>query len=115
MLRVFVSQPMRGKTNEEIKKECREAIEHVKKEVGEDVEAIDLFFKNTPNDASPLWLLGKSLQLLSTADVAVFAGAWYDYCECKMEHEAAKQYGIKVMYYDEKPKAETDGFITAGV
>ena len=37
MLRVFVSQPMRDKTAGEIKKERRAAIEHVKKEVGEDV------------------------------------------------------------------------------
>lgn len=34
MVRVFISQPMRDKTNEEIKKERREAIEHVKKRSG---------------------------------------------------------------------------------
>lgn len=45
MMRVFVSQPMRDKTNEEIKKERREAIERVRKEVGEDVEVIDSFLK----------------------------------------------------------------------
>ena len=50
MVRVFISQPMRDKTNEEIKKERREAIEHVKKEVGEDVEVIDSFFEDAPND-----------------------------------------------------------------
>lgn len=105
MVYVFISQPMREKTDDEIKKERHAAIERVKKEMGEDVEVIDSFFKNAPNDASPLWLLGKSLQLLSTADVAVFAGPWYDYCECTMEHEAAKQYGIKVMYYDGKDES----------
>lgn len=89
---------MRDKTDEEIKKERRAAIEHVKKVLGDDVEAIDSFFEGAPHDAKPL-----------------FIGHWYEYRGCNLEHEAAKQYGIKVMYYDEKPKAETDGFITAGV
>lgn len=115
MKRVFISQPMRDKTDEEIKKERRTAIEHVKKVLGEDVEAIDSFFEGAPHDAKPLWFLGKSFQLLSTADAAVFIGDWYKYRGCKMEHEAATQYGIETMCYNEKPKAETDGFITAGV
>ena len=114
MVRVFISQPMRDKTNEEIKKERREAIEHVKKEVGEDVEVIDSFFEDAPHDAKPLWFLGKSFQLLSSADVAVFVGNWHDYRGCKMEHEAAKQYGIKVMYYNERP-VESGSFTVAGV
>lgn len=95
MLRVFVSQPMRDKTNEEIKKERREAIEYVKKEAGEDVEVIDSFFEYAPHDARPLWFLGKSFQLLSTADVVVFVGSWCDYRGCKLEHEAAKQTASK--------------------
>jgi hypothetical protein len=115
MTRVFISQPMRDKTNEEIKKERRAAIEYVKKELGDDVEVIDSFFEGAPHDAKPLWFLGKSFQLLSTADAAVFIGDWYKYRGCKMEHEAATQYGIETMCYNGKPKAETDGFITAGV
>lgn len=103
MKRVFIFQPMRDKTDEEIKKERRAAIERVKKEMGEDVEVIDSFFEKAPHDARPLWFLGKSFELLSTADVALFIGHWYEYRGCKMEHEAAKQYGIKVMYYDERP------------
>lgn len=91
---------MCDKTDGEIKKERRAAIERVKKEVGEDVEVIDSFFEGAPHDAKPLWFLGRSFQLLGTADVAVFIGSWRDYRGCKMEHEAAKQYGIKVMYYD---------------
>lgn len=105
MVRVFISQPMRDKTADEIKKERRVAIERLKKEAGEDVEVIDSFFEVAPHDAKPLWFLGKSFQLLSTADVAVFVGSWRDYRGCKMEHEAAKQYGIKVMYFGEKPKS----------
>ena len=103
MVRVFISQPMRDKTNDEIKKERHAAIERVKKELGEDVEVIDSFFEGAPHDAKPLWFLGKSFQLLSGAGGGGGGGHWYEYRGCKMEHEAAKQYGIRVMYYDEKP------------
>ena len=106
---------MRDKTDECIEKERRAAIEYAKKELGKDIEVIDSFFKEAPHDAKPLWFLGKSFELLSGADVALFIGHWYEYRGCMLEHEAAKQYGIKVMYYDEKPKAETGGFITASV
>lgn len=34
-MKVFISQPMRDKTNEQIKKERQAAIEYAKKELGE--------------------------------------------------------------------------------
>lgn len=96
-MKVFISQPMRDKTNEQIEKERNDAIEHVKKVLDEDVEVIDSFFKGAPHDAKPLWFLGKSFELLSTADMAVFIGDWYDYRGCKMEYEACKEYSIKAI------------------
>ena len=44
--------------------------------IGEPVEVIDSFFQEAPTDAKPLWFLGKSLELLSGADVAYFAQGW---------------------------------------
>lgn len=72
MKKLFISQPMKGKTDEEIKTERSKAIEKSKKLLGDDIEVIDSFFENAPTDAKPLWFLGKSLELLSGADVAVF-------------------------------------------
>ena len=65
-----------------------------------DVEVIDSFFEKAPIDASPLWFLGKSLELLSTADVAYFAKDWEKYRGCKIEHTCAVEYGIDVMEYN---------------
>lgn len=95
MKRIFISQPMKDKTDEEIEVERNEIIESCKKEYGE-IEIIDSFFKNAPHDAKPLWFLGKSLELLSTADVAVFARGWENYRGCKIEHECALQYGVEI-------------------
>lgn len=76
MKRLFISQPMKGKSDADILATRERAIESAKRAVGEDVEIIDSFFQNAPADARPLWFLGKSLELLSTADVAYFAKGW---------------------------------------
>lgn len=66
---------MKGKTDEEILKEREKAIASAKRNFVEDeeIEVIDSFFQSAPADARPLWFLGKSLELLSTADIVYFA------------------------------------------
>lgn len=59
MKKLFISQPMRGKTDEEILAERKKAIESAERNLGEPVEVIDSFFQNAPADARPLWFLGK--------------------------------------------------------
>lgn len=94
MKKLFISQPMKDKTDEQILAERERAIEAAKELVGEEVEIIDSFFQAAPADAKPLWFLGKSLELLSSADVAYFAPGWNQFRGCKIEHECAVQYGI---------------------
>lgn len=97
MKRLFISQPMNGKTDEEILKEREVAIVKAKEMCGEDVEVIDSFFQSAPADARPLWFLGKSIELLSAADIAYFAPGWKEARGCKIEHTCASEYGIKVI------------------
>ena len=99
MKKLFISQPMKDKTNEEIKAESKRIIKEVTDKFG-DVEVIDNFFENAPHDTRPLWFLSKSLELLSTADVAYFAKDWEKYRGCKIEHTCAVEYGIDVMEYN---------------
>ena len=73
MKKLFISQPMRDKTDEEIKTERENIIKEVTNVLGE-VEVIDSFFESAPHEAKPLWFLGKSLELLSTADEMVSDG-----------------------------------------
>lgn len=103
MKKLFISQPMRGKTDEEILAERKKAIESAERNLGEPVEVIDSFFQNAPADARPLWFLGKSLELLSTADIAYFAKGWEDARGCRIENQCAIEYGIGVIEdYTEK-------------
>ena len=97
MKKLFISQPMKDKTDEEIKAVRQKAIEKAKELLGEDVEIIDSFFEGAPHNAAPLWFLGKSFQLLSTADIAFFAKGWQEARGCKMEYAACKEYGIRTI------------------
>lgn len=94
MKKLFISQPMRGKSDEEILETREQAIKEAQELVGDPVEVIDSFFQSAPADARPLWFLGKSLELMATADVAYFAEGWQDARGCRIEHECAKEYGI---------------------
>lgn len=81
----------------------KKAIESAERNLGEPVEVIDSFFQNAPADARPLWFLGKSLELLSTADIAYFAKGWEDARGCRIENQCAIEYGIEVIEdYTEK-------------
>ena len=97
MKKLFISQPMKGKTDEEILEERQTAIKSAEKMVGEPVEVIDSFFQNAPADAKPLWFLGKSLELLAGADIAYFVKGWQDARGCKIENTCAIEYGIPVI------------------
>lgn len=96
-MKVFISQPMNGKSDEQILSVRQKAIESVKRNYNEDVEVIDSFFQNAPHDAKPLWFLGKSLELMADADVVFFAKGWEDARGCRIENECAIAYGIDVI------------------
>ena len=100
MKKLFISQPMRGLTDEEILKvreEIRARAEHA---IGEPVELIDSFIEDYPgeiNKSIPVWYLGKSIQFLSQADIAYFGEGWKNARGCKIEYEVAEKYGIKII------------------
>ena len=97
MKKLFISQPMKDKTDEEILAVREKAIKSAEKQIGETVEVIDSFFQSAPVGAKPLWFLGKSLELLSGADIAYFAKGWQEARGCKIENTCAIEYGIPVI------------------
>ena len=93
-LKVFISQPMIDKTDEQILNERKRAIKIIKKKYGKDVEILDSFFKGAPHEATPIWFLGKSIEILSKANLAYFIGEWRKYRGCKIENLIAHEYGM---------------------
>ena len=86
-IKIFISQPMNGKTTEEIENERNYIIDKLRK--NECVEIIDSFFKDKPYEASPLWYLGESIKLMSEADVVFFCNGWQTARGCQIEHDCA--------------------------
>lgn len=99
MKKLFISQPMRDKTNEEIEKERQEAVREIQLLYpNEQIIVLDSFFKDALHEAKPLWFLGKSLEILSSADIAYFCKDWDNYRGCRLEHKACKNYDIECLY-----------------
>ena len=97
MKKLFVSQPMAGKTDEEILSVRKLAIKQAQEVVGEDVEAIDSFFQDHPTFDKPLKYLAASIALLADADIAYFVKGWHDARGCLIERMCAAAYGIKII------------------
>ena len=100
MKKLFISQPMKRLTDEEILKAREEIKTRAEQAIGEQVELIDSFVEDYPkeiNKSIPVWYLGKSIQFLSQADIAYFGGDWRNARGCKIEYEVANAYGIKTI------------------
>lgn len=98
-MKVFISQPMVDKTDEQIKQERERAINAIKEKYQhvDDIEIIDSFIEEVPEDAKPLWYIGESIKFLSYADLAYFISDWKKYRGCKAENYLAREYGIEVI------------------
>lgn len=96
MKKIMISQPMRGKTNEEIKKEREHLVENI--ESNGDI-VLDTIFDEAPkNIDEAIWFLSKSIEYLAQADAIFFMKGWEKARGCKIEHEVAVEYGKEVIY-----------------
>lgn len=94
-MKLFISQPMNGLSNEEILAERDRIVDVVQDMYKDDeIEVVDSFFKDAPHDAAPLWFLGKSLECMSTADIVFFGKGWKDARGCRIERICAESYGL---------------------
>jgi len=93
-MNLFISQPMNGKTNEEIEEVRKVAIAEVKTIFEEEITVIDSFFKDAPHDANPLWYLGQAILLMAKADVVYFAKGWREARGCLIENTIATEYNL---------------------
>ena len=93
-MKIFLSQPMRGKTHEEILSSIREVQEFLTKYL--DSTNIEIIESYSPRnkDKEPLVALGDSIKDLAKADLVVFLNDWNQYRGCIIEHHTAKIYEI---------------------
>lgn len=97
-MKIFISQPMRGKTDAEILAERERVIKAAKAKWGDDVEVLESFFRGAPTEAKPLWFLGESLKVMADADAVIVCKGWSDARGCKVEIVAAEAYKLPVFF-----------------
>lgn len=105
MKRAMVSQPMAGKSEEEI---CatRERAKNYLESLGYEfvnTKFTDEWYSSDSMKARgvvniPLCFLAKSLENMSLCSVAYFAKGWENTRGCKAEHDIAKAYGVEILY-----------------
>lgn len=104
----MISQPMAGKTDDEI---C-ETRDKALKTLGDfGYQIVNTLFtdewysKESMNERGvvqiPLCFLAKSLENMSLCHAAYFCKGWENARGCRIEHEAAKAYGLEIIYEDE--------------
>lgn len=98
MKKLFVSVPMKGRTEKEIKTSIQKMKKIAEIYKGEELELIDSYIEdNPPKDSKEaVWYLGESLKKLAQADVFIGINDAWDWNGCYIEIETAKRYGIKI-------------------
>lgn len=98
MKKLFVSMPMKGRTEEEIKKSIQKMKKIAEIYEGEELELIDSYIEDNPpkNNNEAVWYLGESLKKLAQADVFIGIAENYDWSGCYIERETAERYGVKM-------------------
>lgn len=95
--KVFISQPMRDKTDEEILEERNKIKEFlIQKFKDNSLEFLDTFFPNLeiPDDVKhpKIYYLSKAIEMLSKADILFLAKGWDNYNGCNFEMKIFRTY-----------------------
>jgi len=97
-MKVFISMPMKAKSTGQVKVEMNKVFKFIKKTLPQAKlidSVIDGADKNIAikGDDISMWYLGKSIQLLSEADIVFFVNDWKNYRGCSIERKVAEEYG----------------------
>lgn len=107
MTKAMISQPMAGKTDEQIAATRERAMADLEAMGYEVVNTLftDEWYSDEAMEERgvvqvPLCYLAKSLENMSLCHVAYFCKGWEMARGCRIEHDAAVAYGLEVLYED---------------
>lgn len=103
-MKAMLSQPMAGKSDAEISDTRERAIKALEAQGYKVVNTLftDDWYRRENMEARgvvqiPLCFLAKSLENMSLCHAAYFCKGWEAARGCRIEHEAAKAYGLKII------------------
>lgn len=104
-MKAMLSQPMAGKTDEEIIATRENAISTLKEKGYEIVNTLftDEWYNRDAMEKRgvihiPLCFLAKSIENMSLCHAAYFCKGWENARGCRIEHDVAKAYGLTILY-----------------
>lgn len=107
-MKAMLSQPMAGRTEGEIIATREKAIKALEERGYEIVNTLftDEWYSREKMEERgvvqiPLCFLAKSLENMSLCHAAYFCKGWESARGCRIEHEAAKAYGLDVIYEED--------------
>ena len=108
MKKAMLPQPMGGKTEDEIVATREKAISALEEKGYKVVNTLftdEWYSKEKMEERGvvqiPLCFLAKSLENMSLCHTAYFCKGWEQARGCRIEHEAAKAYGLEILYEEE--------------
>ena len=102
-MKIFLFLCMRGRDENDVLKEIAEATRYIKS-VHPDWEVVSTYRQEAvPEDAGPIYYLGRSIQVLGSCDQVWFINDWKNYRGCLVEYEVCKIYGIPFYTLDLRP------------
>lgn len=103
--KIMISQPMAGKTEQEIVETRERAMKYAEEHDYEFVNTLftdEWYSKESMEQRGvvqiPLCFLAKSLENMSLCHAAYFCKGWENARGCRIEHESAKAYGLEIIY-----------------
>lgn len=104
-MKAMLSQSMAGKTDEEIiatREKAIKALEATGYEVVNTLFTDKWYSKEAMTERGvvqiPVCFLAKSIENMSLCHAAYFCKGWETARGCRIEHEVAKAYGLKILY-----------------
>jgi len=104
MKKIMLSQPIAGKTEEEIVETRNNAINVLQN----DYEIVNTLFTDKWYNKEqmekrgvvqiPLCFLAKSIENMANCHTVYFCKGWENTRGCKIEHDVAKAYGLEIIY-----------------
>lgn len=94
--KLFISCPMKGRTEENIKKSFEVMKRTAEAYTGETLEVVNPYEPKTfESDADRIRSLGDSIRLMAEADYFITFENYFDYRGCSVENQVAALYGLK--------------------
>lgn len=99
-MKVMISQPMRGKTEKQIRDEREDLIK--KLEAKSYIVVDTIFAEEPPKDCdTAIYYLAKSIEAIGKVDAVVFMNGYASARGCMIEHDVCFQYNKEIIYENE--------------